>query len=278
VLDVRWTLAGGPGLDRYLAGHIGGARFVDLDADLAGPPGSGGRHPLPDLGRFAGAMARLGVCNDRPVVCYDDGSGLAAARAWWLLRYAGHGDVRLLDGGYAAWVAAGNPVETGAAGPEPGEPAPPAAADETGPPGDFTVTSPRTAVLDAGAIPAFVAAGHVLLDGRDRERYLGRVEPVDAVAGHIPGATNAPTGENVNPSGTFKRPDELRARFAALGVSEGRDVAVYCGSGVTAAHEVLALEVAGWRAALYPGSWSQWITDPDRPVAAGEERGPVGSS
>jgi thiosulfate/3-mercaptopyruvate sulfurtransferase len=258
VLDVRWSLGGGAGREDYLADHIPGARFVDLDADLADPPGAGGRHPLPDSERLAATLRRLGVRNDTGVVVYDADNSTSAARAWWLLRRLGHPDVRVLDGGYAAWQRAGRPVET----------TPAEAAD-----GDFAPGPPLVDAVEAGEVP-LVASSGVLLDARDRERYLGEVEPVDPVAGHIPGAVSAPTRQNVSADGTFLDAGALRDRFTALGVAAeiaaGRPVAVYCGSGVTAAHEVLALEIAGFRAALYPGSWSGWITDPSRPVATGE--------
>jgi thiosulfate/3-mercaptopyruvate sulfurtransferase len=253
VLDVRWSLGGGPGRADYLAGHIPGAQFADMEADLAGPAGAGGRHPLPSPGRFAAAMRRLGVGNDTTVVVYDAGNSTSAARAWWLLRRLGHADVRVLDGGYAAWQRSGRPVET--AVPEVIE-------------GDFVPGPPGAEVVEADGV-LLAAADGVLLDARDRERYLGQAEPVDPVAGHIPGAISAPTRENVGQDGTFLDAGSLRERFTALGVTDGRPVTVYCGSGITAAHEVLALEIAGFRAALYPGSWSHWVTDPDRPVATG---------
>jgi len=255
VLDVRWTLGGGPGRDDYSAGHIPGAQFVDLDTDLADPAGNGGRHPLPSPERFAAAMRRLGVRNDGTVVVYDAGNSTAAARAWWLLRRLGHRDTRVLDGGFAAWRRGGQPVETEVRA---------VAA------GDFTPGPPGAEVVQADGLLGAAAEG-VLLDARDRERYLGAIEPVDPVAGHIPGAVSAPTKDNVTADGTFRGPGALRERFAALGVTGTRPVTVYCGSGITAAHEVLALEVAGFPAALYPGSWSEWITDPDRPVATGPE-------
>ncbi|KWX10651.1 hypothetical protein TR74_02340, partial [Carbonactinospora thermoautotrophica] len=204
---------------------------------------------------FQAAMRRCGVRDQADVVVYDEADSTAAARAWWLLRYFGHERVRVLDGGYRAWVAAGQPVETH-------EPQPA--------PGDFTARPGHLPVLDADDVPDFTRDG-VLLDARAAERYRGEVEPVDPVAGHIPGAVSAPTLENVRPDGRFRDPAELRARFAALGVTPDTPVGAYCGSGVTAAHEVLALRLAGYEAALYPGSWSHWITDPNRPVAKGEK-------
>jgi len=259
LLDVRWRLGGPPGIDLYRAGHIPGAVFTDLDRDLAAPPGPGGRHPMPATADFEAAMRRAGVRDNQPVVVYDDADSTAAARAWWLLRYFGHRQVRVLDGGFAAWTAAGHPVETGL----------PAAAPAAG---DFTASPGHLALLDADGAAALARTG-VLLDARAGARYRGETEPVDPVAGHIPGAVSAPTAENVHKDGTFLPPADLARRFAALGVGADGDPAVgaYCGSGVTAAHEVLALTLAGIPAALYTGSWSEWITDPSRPVATGPD-------
>jgi thiosulfate/3-mercaptopyruvate sulfurtransferase len=255
VLDVRWRLGGPPGLDSYREGHLPGAVFVDLDRDLAAPPGPAGRHPLPDPAVFQAAMRAAGVSENRPVVVYDDRDATAAARAWWLLRYHGHRSVRVLDGGYQAWVAGGFPVTR--AGPAPT-------------PGIFTARPGHMPLLDAAGAREVARTG-LLLDARAGERYRGEHEPVDPVAGHIPGAVSAPTAGHLNPDGTFRDPADLAARFAALG-ADGRTTALgsYCGSGVTAAHEILALALAGLPAALYVGSWSNWITDPDRPVATGE--------
>jgi len=255
LLDVRWRLGGPPGRELYQAGHVPGAVFVDLDRDLAAPPGPGGRHPLPAAADFEAAMRRAGVSDGRLAVVYDDADSTAAARAWWLLRYFGHEPVRVLDGGFRAWTAAGRPVEASTAA---------GAAS----PGDFRARPGHLDLLDADAAAA-IARGGLLLDARAGERYRGETEHVDPVAGHIPGAVSAPTAENVDKDGTFKPPGDLAARFKALGVSEDRPVAVYCGSGVTAAHEVLALTLAGMPAGLYVGSWSNWITDPSRPVATG---------
>jgi thiosulfate/3-mercaptopyruvate sulfurtransferase len=254
LLDVRWRLGGPPGPELYEAGHIPGAVFADLDRDLAAPAGAGGRHPLPAPADFQAAMRRLGVRGDRAVVVYDDADSTSAARAWWLLRYHGHPAVRVLDGGLGAWTAAGRPAEKG-----------PAASAR---PGDFTADPGHLPLLDAGAAAALARDG-VLLDARAAARYRGESEPVDPVAGHIPGAVSAPTVGNVRPDGTFRPAGELAARFAALGVASQEGIGAYCGSGVTAAHEVLALALAGIPAALYAGSWSEWITDPSRPVAAG---------
>lgn len=268
VIDVRWSLTAGPGRAEYAAGHLPGAVFVDLDNELCGapatpagadpgqrpPPGTGGRHPLPDPGRLQAVLRAAGVRAEHPVVVYDGGDGLAAARAWWTLRWAGHPRVRVLDGGYPAWAAAGQPVTA----------SPPAPAT-----GDFTVRPGNMPVLDAEGAAALAREG-VLLDVRAAPRYRGEVEPIDPVAGHIPGAVNLPTTEHVDGRGRLRAADQLRDTFAAAGVRPDVPVGAYCGSGVTASHTVLALHRAGRTdAALYVGSWSEWITDPDRPVARG---------
>jgi thiosulfate/3-mercaptopyruvate sulfurtransferase len=260
LLDVRWRLGGPPGLDSYLAGHLPGAKFIDLDTDLAGPPGRAGRHPLPDQATFSHAMRRAGVSGDRTVVGYDDGDCVAAARLWWLLRYFGHQDVLVLDGGYAAWAAAGQPVSTDAA--------PQTLA------GDFTAAPGGMPVLDSDGAAALAKAGW-LIDARAAARYRGEVEPIDPVAGHIPGAISAPATGNIGADGRFLPPARLRERYAALGLPTGPGGAAraatgaYCGSGVTAAQTVLALELIGLPAALYVGSWSAWTAEPGRPVATG---------
>ena len=260
LLDVRWQLttaktAGAASFDgraAHAAGHIPGAVFVDLDADLADPPGSAGRHPLPGTERFGEAMRAAGISSDRPVVVYDGGQGWAAARTWWMLRWTGHPDVRVLDGGLTAWDG---PLATGAE-----EPAP----------GDFRPMPGALPLLDADGAAALARTG-LLLDARAGERYRGEIEPIDPVAGHIPGAVSAPTAENVTKTGRFLPAAELAERFKALGATEGVEVGVYCGSGISAAHEVLALAVAGIPAALYVGSWSQWSADAHRPVAVGPD-------
>jgi thiosulfate/3-mercaptopyruvate sulfurtransferase len=256
VLDVRWSLAGGPGREEYETAHVPGAAFVDLEQALSGPAGSGGRHPLPEADAFETAMRQAGVSSSRPVVVYDAADATAAARAWWCLRYFGHRDVRVLDGGFAAWTAAGFPTSQQSAA---------AAA------GDFVARPGQMPMLSVEQAAALGRDG-LLLDARAAERYRGDVEPVDPVGGHIPGAISAPTGENVGPDGRLRSPQELRRRFEALGAT-GAEVGVYCGSGVTAAHQVLALSRAGVPAALYVGSWSQWVTDPARPVATGGDPG-----
>ncbi|GAA0377929.1 sulfurtransferase [Acrocarpospora corrugata] len=253
LLDVRWRLGGPPGVDAYHEGHIPGAVFCDLEHDLASPPGSGGRHPLPSAADFQAAMRRLGVSASRPVVVYDEADSTAAARAWWLLRYFGHPDVRVLDGGLRAWTRAGLPTTKDIP-------------DTPG--GDFTATPGGMPTLTA-AEAADLATTGLLLDARAPERYRGETEPIDPVAGHIPGAVNAPTTQNVEPGGPFHSADFLRERFNTLGAVNDVPVGTYCGSGVTAAHQVLALEIADIPAALYVGSWSHWITDPSRPIALG---------
>jgi thiosulfate/3-mercaptopyruvate sulfurtransferase len=254
LLDVRWSLTGPPGRETYEAGHLPGAVFVDLDSDLAAPPGSEGRHPLPDPIALLDVLRRAGVRRDRMVVCYDQRDATAAARAWWQLRDLGLDGARVLDGGYDAWVAAGGEVETGPGRqPEPG--------DVIGVPGHL----PRLTADEAAAL----AEVGVLLDARAGERFRGETEPVDPVAGHVPGAVSAPTEHNLDATGRFLPAEQLRHRFAALGVDATRPVGVYCGSGVTAAHEVLALQLAGITAALWPGSWSEWTADTRRPVATG---------
>jgi 3-mercaptopyruvate sulfurtransferase SseA len=254
LLDVRWRLGGPPGIESYRRGHLPGAVFVDLDRDLAAPPGSGGRHPLPDRDAFQDVMRRAGIGQGDVVVVYDDADATSAARAWWTLRYFGHDRVRVLDGGYHAWVEAGRPVTTEVAETEPG---------------DFLATPGHLPLLDAEGAMA-VAKDGVLLDARAPERYRGEIEPVDPVAGHIPGAVNAPTHGNVGVDGRFLPAGLLRERFAGLGATDAAEVGAYCGSGVTAAHEILALTVAGVPAALYAGSWSNWITDAARPVETGD--------
>lgn len=248
VLDVRYRMGGPPGPTEFAAGHIPGAAYIDIDQDLAKEPGEGGRHPLPTPERFVAAMRRAGVWLDRPVVVYDDWQGHAAARAWWLLRHYGHHDVRLLDGGWSAWRQGDRDIELGS--------------ETSRPLGDFAGTPGATPVVDAAEVPSV----SVLIDARAAARYHGETEPIDPVAGHIPGAVNMPTTSNLRPEETFRSPAELAQSYAEVGALPGSDVAVYCGSGVTACHDLVALELAGVTAALYPGSWSDWVSDPQRPV------------
>jgi len=238
VLDIRWSLTGG-GRQQYEKGHLPGAVFVDLDTDLAGPPGAGGRHPLPDPAALQAALRRAGVRENHPVVVYDAGGSPptgAAARAWWILHWAGHHDTRVLDGGYKNWDG---PTTTAEPMPEPG---------------DITVRPGGMKTLDATDIDDSIT----LLDARVPARYRGEQEPVDPVAGHIPGAINLPAGETVDANGLLRLPEQVTELDGPVGA--------YCGSGVTAAQLVLALTVAGHEPALYVGSWSHWITDPSRPI------------
>jgi len=253
LLDVRWALGRTDAHERYLAGHLPGAVYVDLETELAAPPSpTGGRHPLPDVADLEAAARRWGVREGAAVVAYDDLGDLSAARAWWLLRWAGVASVRLLDGGLAAWTAAGLSLEAGEVLPEPG---------------DLVVRPGALATVTADEAAAWAGGTGTLLDARAAERYAGLVEPVDPRAGHIPGAVSAPTAANLGADGRFLPDEELRARFGAL----AGPVAVYCGSGVTAAHQVAALAAIGVDAALFPGSWSAWSSDPARPVAIGEK-------
>ncbi len=255
LLDVRWTLAEPDGRPAYLARHLPGAVYADLDHQLAAAPSAAaGRHPLPELEVLQAAARAWGIEDGSPVVVYDDAGNLAAARAWWLLRHAGLADVRILDGALGGWIAAGLPTESGEVRPEPG-----------------------TVTLRYGSLPT-TDLDHVteyadrdrLLDVRAAERFRGETEPIDPRAGHIPGARNAPTGENLGPDQRFLDPAALRTRYAELGLPDGAEVAVYCGSGVTASHAAAALTVAGYRPVLYPGSWSQWSNQPDLPVEIGD--------
>lgn len=265
VLGARWRYLGPSGDELFAQGHIPGSVYLDLDDDLSAAPGDGGRHPLPDPAAFAAAVRRAGVTLDRPVVVSDTGDGTIAARLWWLLRHHGHDDVHVLDGGFTAWVADGGEVEVGPTD---------TLYDDAGPQTEhpFTADVARLPVVDAEGA-AQVARDGVLLDARAPARYAGEVEPLDRVAGHIPGALNAPTSMSVGPDMRVRDLELVARGFANLGVEPGVQVAAYCGSGVTAAHTVLVLHHLGIEAALYPGSWSQWITDPARPVALGSKPG-----
>lgn len=255
VLDARVSLADRSlGEADYLQAHIPGARFADLDRDLSDHRKSGGRHPWPEAGDFTATLGRWGIRRDSQVVVYDGGDGaLAAARAWFLLRALGHRDVAVLNGGWAGWTALGLPVESEVAAIEPTR---------------YHATFDNDRLLDAGQVQAHLAAGGLLIDARAAERFRGEVEPLDKVAGHVPGAVNRPYGENLRDD-HFKRPDVLLREFSEL--LQGHppeDVAVMCGSGVTACHHLLAMAHAGLHGAkLFTGSWSGWLEDPSRPVA-----------
>lgn len=258
LLDVRWRLDRPNGREDYRDGHIPTAVYVDLDAELAGHGGpEDGRHPLPRIEDLQAAARRWGIRTGQTVVVYDDVKNLSSARAWWLLRAAGVADVRVLDGAMRAWAAAGRPLDTGDVRPVPG---------------NVELEYGHLPTIDLDRAAAFPAAG-VLLDARAGERYRGEAEPIDPRAGHIPGAVSAPTTENVDADGRFLGPEALRSRFLGLGVAPDAPVAAYCGSGITASHEVLALTLAGFAPALYPGSWSQWSNHPDRPVVTGAAPG-----
>jgi thiosulfate/3-mercaptopyruvate sulfurtransferase len=257
LLDVRWWLTDrARGRRDYDAAHIPGAAWVDLDTDLAAHDGPG-RHPLPDPTVFAARMAALGVGDDSDVVVYDDAGGTIAARLWWMLDDLGHRRVAVLDGGIAAWIAAGGPVTAAV-------PAPPAT------PADLHLATRWSRVVDRADLAERL--GQVaLIDARARERYRGDIEPVDAKPGHIPTAISLPTAGNLAADGRFLGSGELRARFEALGA----DVVTSCGSGVTACHNALAMRVAGLPAPLlYPGSYSDWARQ-GLPVATGDEPGSI---
>jgi thiosulfate/3-mercaptopyruvate sulfurtransferase len=254
VIDLRWYLDGRSGRAAYESGHIPGAVFVDLDREVTGRTRGQGRHPLPAREDFEQAMRRAGVGRGSQVVVYDDQGGFSAGRLWWLLRYFGHADVAVLDGGLGAW---------------PGELSTHAAHV---PPGDFVASAAReSAKLDFEELRQS-AADLVLLDARSGERFRGEVEPIDPKAGHIPGARHAAWQTNLDAGKRFLPPGELRRHFQQLGVRTGDQVVAYCGSGVSACHNLLALEVAGLLGGrLYPGSWSDWSTREDAPVATGPE-------
>lgn len=258
VFDVRWYLGDAErGRREYAESHVPGAVFVDLPVDLGSPTaadGSGGRHPLPTVAEFAEFLGRTGVSPDDLVVAYDGAGGAVAARLWWMLRSIRHRRVAVLDGGVAAWVDAGGAL-TGAV-PE---------RDATA----YPVASGWLGVVDADEVARLAAGSTTVVDARAAERYRGEVEPIDRRAGHVPGAINLPHLDNLGPDGRHRPTPQLVARFDAVGA----DPVVYCGSGVTACHDLLAMAVAGIDGRLYPGSWSEWSSDPGRPVATGDQPG-----
>jgi thiosulfate/3-mercaptopyruvate sulfurtransferase len=260
IADVRWYLAGKKGADEYARGHVPGAVFVDLDRDLAAPGSGPGRHPLPSAADFARVLARIGVDRGTIVVAYDDMGGAIAARLWWLLRYFGHGGGRVLDGGLAAWTAAGGSLTTEIPAIAPAPP--------------LDLAPGGAGVVDKHAVDRLRReASALVLDARARDRFEGRNETIDARPGHIPGARSAPFAENlVAPGGALLPAEALRARYEALGALSAETVVCYCGSGVTACHDLLALTLAGRAdALLYEGSWSDWSRDAALPAASGEE-------
>jgi thiosulfate/3-mercaptopyruvate sulfurtransferase len=259
VVDVRSYLSGKRGADEYLRGHLPGASFFDLDRDLSAPPEAGpGRHPLPSAVDFARVLARIGVTRSSIVVAYDDAGGAIAARVWWLLRWFGHAGGRVLDGGISAWTAAGHPLSTEA---------------------PALTTAPQLELVPGGAglvdkvtvDRLHVDPAAVILDARARERFEGRSEPIDARPGHIPGARSAPFVENlVAPGGAFLSAPALADRYRKLGALQAEQIVCYCGSGVTACHDLLALAIVGREdALLYEGSWSDWARDSVLPAAVG---------
>ena len=257
VVDVRWSLVAGPSKTQNLENHIPGARFANLDSELSQAPGPGrpGRHPLPHAEQFAQLLSRLGVDDKRVVVAYDDLGGAIAARFWWLMRYFGLNNARVLDGGIQAWQAAGFEQESGEV------------ADANAPPPALT-PQPHRVVNAAEVMHLRSQDDVVMLDARAGARYRGEHEPVDARAGHIPGARSAPfVGNLQQPRGHFRPIADTSERFTALGIDNTKRTVNYCGSGVTACHNILALERAGFEnALLYPGSWSDWASQPNLPL------------
>jgi len=264
IFDCRFAIREpGSGRNAYLDAHIPGAGYAHLDEDLSGPivPGRTGRHPLPDPGVMAARFGELGIDNQTQVVAYDDTGGSMAVRLWWLLRWLGHDACAVLDGGWKGWQDAGFPTRSG---------------EERRAPRQFVAGVRPELVADAAMVDrARTDRTWLVADARASERYRGENETIDPVAGHIPGAVSLPYAENLDASGRFLPAGELARRFrAAMGYVPVSNVVCYCGSGVTAAHDAFAIAHAGMGdARVYPGSWSEWITDPSRPVATGDGRG-----
>ena len=243
------------GIQAYAQSHIANARFAHLDRDLSAPlNGCNGRHPLPDPKVFADWLGRMGVSNDKQVVGYDNAGGVYASRLWWMLRWMGHQSVAVLDGGWQAWLAAGQPVTTAVPAPTPAR---------------FTGTAWSSTVDAKYVLDHLQSPDMVLIDARANDRYHGRNETIDPVGGHIPGALNRFFKDNLTPQGFFKSPEQLREDFKPfVGNGSPEGIVSQCGSGVTACHNLLAMEIAGLKGGrLYPGSWSEWIADPTRPRA-----------
>lgn len=260
VLDVQYALTGATGEQMYAGAHLPGAPHLDLDRVLADPPGSRGRHPLPSADRLQTGLRAVGLHDDSSVVVYDQQTSLGAARAWWVLRWAGMRDVRVLDGGLAAWLRSGGATTDAVPSVEPGT---------------VTVRPGSLPVLTAEDVTRLVAAGGVLLDARTPERFRGESEPIDREAGHVPGAVNLPVAEVLRPDGTFAAPEAIRSAVGAHRIPDDRGAAAQaigtsCGSGVTACQLTLALHTAGIDSVPYIGSWSEWIEDPTRPRAHGD--------
>ncbi len=253
IFDCRATLGNlDKGLEDFNAGHIPGAVHADLDSDLSCAPGDGGRHPLPQREALEAKFRAWGIDSHSHLICYDQNNGAFAARFWWLARWLGHACVQILDGGLDAWTSYDYPTEM---------------ASTERAPGNFTASEPLTRTCQLEEV---LSGHHKLLDARDAARFRGEQEPIDPVAGHIPGAVCAPFSANLI-DGHFRSAEELAERFADLGIGPQDQLTCYCGSGVTAIHNILALMIAGYpEPALYPGSWSEWIRDPQRPVATGD--------
>ncbi len=262
IVDTRWyLLTPEKGREEYLRGHIPGAVFMSVDHDLAAPVGFGpGRHPLPSAEMFAEAASRAGIGADEYVIAYDDSGGAHAARLWWLLRYFGHDRVSVLDGGITQWIREGRPLSTDV---------------PNVPRAQFVLRPHPEWVVNQDTVARLASDPHtLLLDSRAPERYRGETEPIDPRAGHIPGAKNAPLPGNLRSTEDQRLldPAELRARFDALGADKAERVVAYCGSGINACQNILALEVAGYKnLLLYEGSWSDWSRNPERPAAMGSE-------
>ncbi|MDG9672016.1 sulfurtransferase [Hahella sp. CR1] len=263
IIDCRFALNDPEyGRHAYQQDHIPGAVYADLNKDLSAPviPGKTGRHPLPEVHQFLGWLQQSGITSEDIVVAYDDGPGAYASRLWWLLKWLGHVDVRILDGGLKAWRAAGFEMST--------EPATPKQVDA------YEATPDERLLVTAEELHSKLNDASVnILDARAAPRFAGEMEPIDPVAGHIPNAICAPFEENLTPEGVFKPEEELRRRFANY-YAHGKawEVICYCGSGVTACHNIFSAHLAGYpMPKLYPGSWSEWITDPNHPIAVGNE-------
>lgn len=257
VADVRWALAGPPGRERYESGHLPGAVFLDAEHELSSPGAGPGRHPVPAADMLAEVLGARGIGNEHAVVAYDDAGGSIAARLWWLFRHYGHGGrCAVLDGGIDAWTDAGLPLTTQVV---------------SYPAATWTAGPARDDLVDTATVEASLGGATLLLDARAGERYRGETEPIDPRPGHIPGAASAPWSDNLGADGHFRSADDLRRRYAALG-AEARPTVVYCGSSLTATHDLLAMELAGIEdASLYEGSWSHWSADPSRPAATGPD-------